>query len=503
MLFLLGILPILVLLFLLLGVRFSLVKASAVGWLLALGIAIVVWQTYPFALAVGLTRAVILAIEISLIITGALLFLKVVEQFGFIAQLEDWLSAQSGDSRVQLILLTWFLGGFLEGTAGFGIPAMIVAPLLIRLKFKPLLAICAALFANTTAVVFGAVGTPITVGLAAFPDLIVHKEVAVLAGVVGVWVPTLLMVMMAKFEKRPVRTFVREVLPFSLLAGVSFVVCMVAAAFMFGPELGSVLGAVGGLMLSVGGLRLGWVKPRSEYRTSSHQRVRLAATRHFGFLVPYAVFILLLLAAKAVLTPQIFQVLGQAISFNRANPGLIFLLTAGIIWIASKWLKRPETNTDDGHLGSLHWRVVRVAVSIFFLSGMTQAMIGSGSNTRALPSMLAVGFSQLETAFFPFIAPMIGSLGAFVAGSTTMSTILFSSVQAGVAEAIGFSVVSILALQVVGATAGNLIALSNILAVRSVVRTKISEAEIVKQLAPWFAIYLGLILVACGVLYFL
>lgn len=500
-----GILPIIVLLSLLLVARWSVLRSSVVAWLVALSIAIFAWQTMVGALMVGMVRATVLAVEISLIITGALIFLRMVERFGLMQQMEGWLSDQSADSRVQLILLSWFFGSFLEGTAGFGIPAMIVAPLLASIGYRPVVAIVTALVANTTAVAFGAVGTPIVVGMSGYGQVLqqeISVMTAVLAGLVGLWIPSLLVLILGWYQKQPLRQFVREVLPFSLIAGAGFMIGSVIMTMLLGPELASISGAVVGLSISLMSLRLVWVRPKQVYQVREVQKI-IKKKRQLWFLIPYAAFVVLLVVGKLLTSPFIVSWQGQVISINVLNPGLVFLVVAAGMLIWHKIAKNKLITLKLEKQFSLAGRVQKVGLSILFLAGLAQTLLATRINELGLPSMLAIGLEGLHTPAVPLLAPLIGAFGSFMAGSVTMSNIIFAPIQEVAAVAVGISVTSALALQTVGATAGNMISLANIVAVRSVIKTKASEAEIVKKILPWFGVYLGLMLIVVSIIFFL
>jgi lactate permease len=103
---------------------------------------------------------------------------------------------------------------------------------------------------------------------------------------------------------------------------------------------------------------------------------------------------------------------------------------------------------------------------------MARVFINSGVNGAGLESMpltLADGMSSLAGQTWPLFAPLVGSIGSFVAGSVTVSNMMFSLFQFGVALQIGVSTALVLGLQCVGASAGNMISVSNIVAAEATV----------------------------------
>ena len=90
-------------------------------------------------------------------------------------------------------------------------------------------------------------------------------------------------------------------------------------------------------------------------------------------------------------------------------------------------------------------------------------------------------FATVTGRSWPFFAPVLGALGAFFAGSTTVSNLTFASIQDSIASTLGFDRTVILALQAVGAAMGNMVAISNIVAVASILGLVNQEGFILKR----------------------
>ena len=129
-------------------------------------LALVVWQMPALQLAGAVAEGLVIAATVLWIVFGALLLLNVLTETGAMDSIKAGFSAISPDRRVQLLLIGWLFVAFLEGAAGFGTPAAIAAPLLVALGFPPVAAVVLALIADSSAVSFGAIGTPVLVGLA-------------------------------------------------------------------------------------------------------------------------------------------------------------------------------------------------------------------------------------------------------------------------------------------------------------------------------------------------
>lgn len=136
-------------------------RAMPIGWASAALIAFF-WWDMPFRwLSAGTLAGFINAIDILVIVFGAVLILQLLREVGAIDSIAASMASISRDRRIQVIIIAWLMGSFLEGAAGFGTPAAVGAPLLVGLSFPPLIAVVTTLIGDSAAVTFGAVVVPI------------------------------------------------------------------------------------------------------------------------------------------------------------------------------------------------------------------------------------------------------------------------------------------------------------------------------------------------------
>ncbi|GAB7092706.1 L-lactate permease [Halorubrum luteum] len=281
---LLALVPLLIVGVLLVGFLWPAVRVMPIAWAAAAGIGFVVWEMPVRYVAAASIAGVMAAIEIIWIVFGALVLLYTLMRSGAVDRINQGFASISDDRRVQIILLGFFLATFIEGVAGFGTPAAVVAPLLLALGFPALAAVVAALIGHAVATVFGAVGTPIIVGfqtpLAAVEEPIADgtgltvaefsAEAAIYAalfnGVLGILMPFAAVAVVVYFfgEERSVRPAL-EVAPLALVSGVAFAVPYVASAYLVGPELPSLFAAMIGGAVVVALLRTGYLEPDSHW----------------------------------------------------------------------------------------------------------------------------------------------------------------------------------------------------------------------------------------------
>ena len=171
MLVILAALPILVVGVLMMVLMWPSSKAMPVGWAVAAIVAIIAWDMPLSWIAAASIAGIINAIDILIIVFGALLILQLLRRSGGIAQISDSMASLSSDKRIQVLVIAWFMGGFLESAAGFGTPAAIGAPLLVGMGFPPFIAAVITLLASGPSTIFGAVGVPIWGGFETVREL--------------------------------------------------------------------------------------------------------------------------------------------------------------------------------------------------------------------------------------------------------------------------------------------------------------------------------------------
>jgi len=279
-------LPLVVVAVLLVGLLWPATRAMPIAWIVALVVGFAFWNNPPEWLAAASIVGVMTAIEILWIVFGALVLLYTLMQAGAFDRINEGFAAVSDDRRVQIVLLAFFLATFIEGAAGFGTPAAVVAPLLLGLGFPALAAVIAALIGHIIAVTYGAVGTPIIVGieepLGLYEDAIVNdggmsvveysREVAAWAAtyhaLVGFVMPLFAVGMVVYFFGDPEDRSIEPALsvwPLCLFAGISFAIPYWISAWFITPEFPSLIGAMVGGAITVTVLKAGYLLPDDEW----------------------------------------------------------------------------------------------------------------------------------------------------------------------------------------------------------------------------------------------
>jgi len=252
----------------------------------------------------------------------------VLKDIKIIENLSYYLESFFKDYRVQIILLAWFFENFIEGTAGFGTPSTVVAPILISLGLNPITAVVVALLGNSTSVAFGAAGTPIRVGFEGLATTGVPMLTAIFNSV-GVLVPVFMLWIMAREQKEKRRHFF-EALPFAIWSGIAFVVPSILVVPL-GQEFPSILGSIIGLGLVLMTTKFGLFVPskQRQLREIALPKVQLSWIK---IVTPYGLLITFLILSKMLVrSVEIAFPSGLIYSLNLANPGLAFLM-ADCLW---------------------------------------------------------------------------------------------------------------------------------------------------------------------------
>jgi lactate permease len=462
-------------------------------------------------------QGLFLTFDLLFIIFGALLLLNALERSGGVAAIRRSFHAISDDRRVQIVLLGWLFGSFIEGASGFGTPAAVCAPLMVAMGFPAAAAVMIGMMIQSTAVTFGAVGTPILVGVAggvggeAFDaqmamaglDMrellrLVAARAVILHAIAGTLMPTFMVVMTTRFfGERKSWTEGLSIFPFALLGGLAFTVPYTLTGVFLGPEFPSLLGAPVGLIIMTWAARRGFLVPKDQWEFPESSRwpkdwVSGLEVRADGEVEtkdistasawsPYLILAALLVASRLPQLPfgawlrkpevRWDGILGTdigAVSTPFYLPGFLLILAVVATYFLHRMtgpaLRRAVADSSRVLLGA--------GFVLVFTVPMVRVYINSGINGAGLLSMPIVMAEWVATnvgQVWPFFAPVTGALGAFIAGSNTVSNLMFSAFQFGVADRLMISGVMVVALQAVGAAAGNMIAIHNVVAASATV----------------------------------
>ncbi len=492
-------------LILLVILRMSALKGMFYSAVLVILLSLTVWGLEGKVILASTLQGTHKAFTILLILFGAIVLLNTLTHTGAVDRINQGFRNISGDMRVQVVIIAFLFGSLIEGAAGFGTPAAVTGPLLFALGFNPMAAATIALIADSTAVPFGAVGTPVNVGLSNITgsDAALFHSVGVKITMIDFFIGTILpfalvVVLTLFFGKKKGITDALPLLPWSLLIGIVYTSSAFLYASLFGPEFVSILAPLTGLIVATVTAKKGFLLPKTEWADALLKGFEFKKTKSDMGLItawsPYLVVVILLLLTRIV--PGIKHFAQNAIDLSWNNilgfsgvtsdweflysPGTILILAAILaVFIQRKSFHNFVTASKE----SLR-SIKNAGFSLIFTLALVQVFTNSGMNVKdliSMPQYIAEALSSTFGSMWIFVAPFLGELGAFITGSATVSTLTFSPVQHSIAIQTGINSDLILALQIIGAAAGNMICVHNVVAASAVVGLSGKEGDIIRK----------------------
>lgn len=533
----LALLPIIVVAIFLVGLRWPASKAMPLSYIVVVLLALLVWDVAFPKVAAATVHGLVVAVTLLFIIFGAILLLNTLQESGGLHTIRRGFTDITPDRRIQVIIIAWLFGSFIEGSAGFGTPAAVAVPLLVGLGFPAMAAVVSGMIIQSTPVSFGAVGTPMILGVgtgiepltqisdvSAFVFGIAGK-VALLHAIAGLLIPLFVVAILTKFFGKN-KSF-REglaVWKFALFASLAMTIPYLIVANTLGPEFPSMIGGLIGLAIVVPAAKRGFLMPkedeiwdfeakdrwdptwtgRVELKQSDIYAGKISMLRAWA---PYVLIAVLLLISRLTIVGEwlksakitIPNIFGTEISSSWEilfSPGFIFIVVS-VCTYYMHGMKGPEFARAWKDSGKT---MIAAGSALVFTVPMVQVFLNSDGGAAGydkMPIVLADGVANIAGSMYPFFATFIGGLGAFVAGSNTVSNMMFSLFQYGVGARIGADPTWMVALQAVGGAAGNMICVHNVVAASAVVGLVGKEGHVIrKTLLPFF--YYALLLGSIG-----
>lgn len=349
----------------------------------------------------------------------------------------------TSDKGLLVLLLTWGLGGVLEGMAGFGTAVAIPAAILISLGFKPMFAAVVCLVANTVAVGFGAVGLPATTlanqvaatGVAT-PDELCEISTFIIIQLALMFYITPFIILMMTDRKR----FVKN-LDIALFVGTISLAVQFCCAHFIGPETPAILGSLSGIFGMLLFDRLFLRKKRNSIELAQGEKKKFTLAQTLKAWSVYGLIIFFIIISSRIVPPVNeflsntlvtkfdMPVTSNAFKFGwLSNAGLMILLGA----VIGGLIQGLSFGKQMKLLAKTAVNLQKTVVTICCLVAMAMLM-----NNTGMTNDIAKGLVQLTGSAFPFFAPLIGSIGTFVTGSATNANILFGKLQATAASDLG------------------------------------------------------------------
>ena len=422
---------------------------------------------------------------IAWIIIGAVFLYKISVKTGQFNIIRSSILSITEDQRLQMLLVGFAFGTFLEGAAGFGAPVAITAALLVGLGFKPLYAAGLCLIVNTAPVAFGAMGIPIIVaGQVSGVDTMeisqmVGRQLPFMVPIVLFWI----MGIMDGWRG------IKETWPAVIVAGGSFAIAQYLTSNFVGPELPDITAAIASLVTLT--ILLKYWKPKHIFRfadqdTSIDENLEAQKQQKYSIgqiakaWSPFMILTVmvtiwsvkpfkdlftkdgalhdLVISIKVPYLHQLVQKMPPVVPEIK-NYDAIFkfdwfsatgtaIFIAAVITIFFLKMKPKEAVVTFGEtLNELKTPIYSIGMVLAF------AFI---ANYSGMSATLALALAHTGKAF-TFFSPFLGWVGVFLTGSDTSANALFGALQATTARQIGVPEVLLVAANTSGGVTGKMI----------------------------------------------
>ena len=505
LLFILGLCPILWLVFALTVLKWPTWKAACGSMIVAALLSIFVWKLPVMETSTAALEGILMAFwPIVIVIVAAVFTYNLTVRTGAMDVIKQLMTSVTSDRRLLVLLIAWCFGGFMEGMAGFGTAIAIPASMLVGLGFPALFSCLVCLIANGAPTPFGSIGIP-TVTLANLVGLentdLAFMTSAQLAPFM-ILCPFLIVMLVGKGPKA-----LKGVSGITLMSGLSFVIPQLIVSRFVGSELAVIVGAVCSLAVTV----LLSMKKKTDpaYEMKVEHNKKISTKDAFVAFAPFIfIFIFLLLTSK--LLPAVNTFLAQFAStfpvYSGENPNMMtftWINTPGVWIFLSAILgaivqKASWTDFKEVFVATVK-QMMPTILTMCFVLACAKIMAYSG-----MISDIAAFAIAITGSFYPFFAPWIGALGTFVTGSGTSSGVLFGAVQLDAAKALALDANWVVALNSLGVAAGKMLSPQSIAIALSAVDGNGKDSELLSKIIPYGIVFLILmsILAYVGSLFF-
>ncbi|MFH1066680.1 MAG: L-lactate permease [bacterium] len=469
-------------------------------------IAFIFWGVEFAQVTASVVYGLLRSAEIIVYIFCALFFFQVVRLSGIHTVIRETFSRIHPDRRVQAILIAWFFGSFLESVMGFSATGAVCSLLLMGIGFPPACAAMLGLMGPMTASSFCALGMPITYGVAnglqqpsfwgqltaAGMDMdgylrLVTAQAAILHGIVGTFMPLgMVMFVTRYFGRNQSWREGLEVAPFALFAGLAFTVPYVLTAVFFGPEFPSLAGSLIGAALTFFVAETGVLTPSKKWDFPPENEWGLDwVVRKYhkiqprGSMLPLMAWLPFLLLAVFMAVSRFPELplagflksytlewpslLGTEIGIRMQPlfvPSSLCLLAVSVIGFFYLRLNVESLQHMARATMIPLWEAV---LNILFVMPLMALYTYSDVNAYNNPSMLQVVASWIGSLWGsqlwgPFFMPFFSALGSFLVGNNTLCNLAFAWLQHNLSGGFDVPCTMLMALQVVGASIGNMLA---------------------------------------------
>jgi lactate permease len=481
-----AVLPPLLILVLMAGLRRTAVAAGCATWILTLALVLLAFGANLPLIIISQAKAAWMGLDVLGIVWGALLFHAVCAEAGVVASVGSALSGGTASRGLNVLAVGWVFASFVQGAGGFGVPVVVTAPLLMAMGFPALQAVLLPAIGHAWAVTFGSLGTSFMalMAVSGLPAEVLAPAAALLLGI-GCLVCGLLVGALGLD-----RAEFRRTLPWIFLLALGMGGTQYFLAVWGFWQVAALGGGLTGLVLV---FLAGRIQSRASPTAPAVQTGRMRA----GF-AAYGLLVLIILAAKLI--PPIHDLLQTGAvqpAFPQAVSGLGYstpaeagasiaplghagallgysALAAAVLFAGLGYFRRGAVPRI---LRSLMATAAPVSLGILAMVGISTLMAHSG-----MTFILAEGLARVSGSFFPLASPWIGALGAFLTGSNANSNLLCAPLQQRIAARLGLPERLLLAGQTAGGAAGSVLSPAKVLLGASAAGGGALEGRVLRRL---------------------
>ncbi|MBS6283047.1 L-lactate permease [Intestinimonas massiliensis (ex Afouda et al. 2020)] len=468
-----------------------------IGLAITIVLALFNWHMPVVSALTAALEGVAMAVwPIGIIVIAAIFVYNLSVKTGGMDTIKTTLTAISADRRIQVLIIAWGFGGFLEGASGFGTSVAIPAAILVGLGFNPIQSCIICLLSNVPVAELGAIGIPVITG-ASLTNLnaTTVSGFAVLQLFVLIVVCPIFMVRLAGKLKGVWAT--------TLVSGLAFAVPAYLIGAFVGPELSTLVGAIGSLVATFAMAKTVNKTTDKEYymdgADAAREKMKQLSTA--DMVKAWSPF--LLMFVSMLLTSKLFPAINAPLSaIKSAVP--IYINAAGerTAMYTFSWINTPgvliflsgviggliqgaSISDMAGVLGASLKQMFKSIITIVSIIAIAKVMGYAG-----MVADIATGMVALTGSLYPLFAPIIGGIGTFITGSVTSSCTLFSALQAQTASTLGLSQEWLVAANAAGATVGKVISPQSIAMAAAATGCVGSDGIIIRKAIVYCAIFL-------------
>ncbi|WP_300357866.1 L-lactate permease [Fusobacterium sp.] len=498
LMFLLAILPILFLVIALTGLKLPGHKACPLAMIITLIEALFIWKQSSIDVITGTLEGFVMAIwPICLVIIAAVFTYNLVVYTKNIEIIKNMLASVSTDKRILVLIIAWGFGAFMEGMAGFGTAVAIPAGILIGLGFEPLFSAMVCLVANTTPVAFGSIGVPeiTAASIAGLSSYEIAIYTILQTSIMSVLVPFMVIYMTGRSTGKKGTEAFKGIWIITLMAGLSFTIFQYITARFISPELPSILGSVVCMAVIIILTKLFKIN-NPDFNIKTEKSITNVDLKQAFIAWSPFIFVLLFLVFTSSLVPIINKPLASVKS------SIVIYSGKDAVPYTFAWLSTPGVQIIiAAFIGGLVQRCpVSEIVCVFFktIKQMSKTIITIMAVIATAKVMGYCGMIQviadfivnITGSFYPFVAPFLGSVGTFVTGSATSSSVLFTKLQHSAATVLNMSPTWMVASNIIGSTAGKIISPQSIAVATAATGVVGKESEILTGVIKYYIVFI-------------